>query len=791
ENDSHNEIHVRIGIHFGKVIIEEKDIYGDVVNVAAKLTNLANGDQIFVSHEVYELTKDMPLVYFELINFWNMKNVPTGLTIYKVVWEKASVFKPDTSSTLYLCPLETPGSNDPVSPYQQIWNSFAATKNHLLAKKHQSEHTLPDKTVILTYADSLTAFEVSERLFLYLNQEAKRLGCDTHPIVSMVLAKNADTKGELLPVRQIMKAPGELNTGGIYLTRQSYNDIIKRRDILVSPHPEERPELPFYKYVNGAQQQSSPQLQLILKRTSSEKNLDPCFYCGDMHHLSKDCPSKMFVEPMRAIHEVGYLSVAEINSMFLRQQESNAHVEQAGLASRQDKTRNEEELVAKSMYELKKVYQLPFLRTIWDSPESEWDRAKRNQSAGQGGFAWLAQDSLRVSDYKNTELLLKNALEKNARDYKPHCISGFLDIERNNFASAINDFDTALRLAPTTPQRIFIQLLQSRIYVLLNNSLKAQEKVHKILSTDPNCAEAFYLDILLKLQQKKEKSAIPRLSRLVKSDRAYFVIALIDPDMAPYSNFVLEELTRLLSQARADAEYSLADAITKINNTQTILTEKDGEYIKTTMARIDDLAKSGSYFGYLDMIELAYTVISICNNTLKEQKKDLSEFVTKLRRRLQRNLAIVLNHPFPYFSLNTLSRLKMLKSGMDDLGEVGTYTASWQFDTCLKQCTKISQEIDRMEPALRRLDVLQQGIAMFFRFLKYSSMCLSIVFCIGVFILPFFTGTINGLLSKLDMTSLPNASALQKVFLISGTGLSLVTSFLLMLKRASKEKSVR
>ena len=81
-------------LHHGRVIVEDKDIYGDVVNVAAKLTNLAGGDQIFTSHEIYESTKHLPSVQFESIDFWKMQKVPDGLKIYKIIWEHAFAASP-------------------------------------------------------------------------------------------------------------------------------------------------------------------------------------------------------------------------------------------------------------------------------------------------------------------------------------------------------------------------------------------------------------------------------------------------------------------------------------------------------------------------------------------------------------------------------------------------------------------------------------------------------------------------------------------------------------------------
>lgn len=45
-------LHVRVGVHFGPGIVEEKDVYGDVVNTAARVESLADGDEILISEAV-------------------------------------------------------------------------------------------------------------------------------------------------------------------------------------------------------------------------------------------------------------------------------------------------------------------------------------------------------------------------------------------------------------------------------------------------------------------------------------------------------------------------------------------------------------------------------------------------------------------------------------------------------------------------------------------------------------------------------------------------------------------
>lgn len=47
-------VHVRVGISYGTVVHSEGDIYGDRVNVAARLVSLAGPDEILLSAPVYE-----------------------------------------------------------------------------------------------------------------------------------------------------------------------------------------------------------------------------------------------------------------------------------------------------------------------------------------------------------------------------------------------------------------------------------------------------------------------------------------------------------------------------------------------------------------------------------------------------------------------------------------------------------------------------------------------------------------------------------------------------------------
>src|SRR5438874_1034763 len=74
----------RIGINLGDVIVEEHDIFGDGVNIAARLEALADPGGICISRMVHDQVRDRLDYTFEDLGEQRVKNIARPVRVYRV-----------------------------------------------------------------------------------------------------------------------------------------------------------------------------------------------------------------------------------------------------------------------------------------------------------------------------------------------------------------------------------------------------------------------------------------------------------------------------------------------------------------------------------------------------------------------------------------------------------------------------------------------------------------------------------------------------------------------------------
>jgi TolB-like protein/class 3 adenylate cyclase len=77
-------IELRIGINLGDVIVETDDLYGDGVNIAARIEALADAGGVFVSNTVHDQVRDRLPFVFEDLGEQQVKNIARPVRVYRV-----------------------------------------------------------------------------------------------------------------------------------------------------------------------------------------------------------------------------------------------------------------------------------------------------------------------------------------------------------------------------------------------------------------------------------------------------------------------------------------------------------------------------------------------------------------------------------------------------------------------------------------------------------------------------------------------------------------------------------
>lgn len=81
------DIHVRVGISTGAAVRDAGDVYGDVVNVAARLIGLAGPDEIFLTSESFDALPSALQDSTRLIDQLALRGRPDAVVVYEYLWK--------------------------------------------------------------------------------------------------------------------------------------------------------------------------------------------------------------------------------------------------------------------------------------------------------------------------------------------------------------------------------------------------------------------------------------------------------------------------------------------------------------------------------------------------------------------------------------------------------------------------------------------------------------------------------------------------------------------------------
>ena len=91
KDDDSPEIKIRVGMHFGPALLEGGDVFGDAVNVAARMAAQAKGGQIITTKTTVDLLAPVMRASTRFVDRAPIKGKKEDIEIFEIIWQEEDV----------------------------------------------------------------------------------------------------------------------------------------------------------------------------------------------------------------------------------------------------------------------------------------------------------------------------------------------------------------------------------------------------------------------------------------------------------------------------------------------------------------------------------------------------------------------------------------------------------------------------------------------------------------------------------------------------------------------------
>jgi|GEM_PF-5529591 len=711
-----NQIHIRIGINYGDIIVEDNDIFGDVVNMTSRILCLAKPDHILVSENIYNTMEETEGALFRSVNIEIVLGESEKIKVYDVIWkEDLPIVK--TATVMSLKVVNQKQNNEKSEDWMNSWAETCFDLVIPIIYRNTSRLIAKSGVELLSiFEGPITPVKVARKVVEVVREHNSKRP-DKEPIEFQIFIDTGgieiDSDKEEDSIKEIANARnsfgGLFQPNEVYITNNTYDflkdvDKIEGEPAVVSA--EGKVLLYQIRWIEPKQKQDIKlfEFRKHLKLGDYQK----CFYCGCKKHPVCHCPSKTIWNSPDRLSELGHLSFPEVNALFVNNVESIIEPREPREENNSEKISGGADMAFEAFFELSRPFQLHFLKRIWHSKARRWSEIEKipREVKQEGGSLWLALDSIRVSKLERAETILKAEKKRNPNDYRVFTAFAFLNIERGDLAQTLDYFEKAMICADTSLQKGYIALLAFRAYETSEMFNEARQKIEEALTIMPDCLEARYMKAVLIMRMGKYQRGIQEIRRIIEEEPSFYVKTMLDPSLTFVEDQIEAFLLGLFEDARDKAIESKPQAKKAVARLKEWLGPTN-EKCRDNMASLDEISthmKSNSYIGFIDAAALAENIWQRSKMILQNQRKMMKEKIFSLVSKLIRELEYVKTHPLK----RKLGRLSFsLKTITDELSKAKSNTVFIETPAEFKEARltikRLSECSREMAPIIKKL----------------------------------------------------------------------------------------
>lgn len=89
--DDKQQLQIHMGMHFGEVLVKKGDLFGDTINVAARMTEIAKARQVIITQDISERISSTIGINTRQFDIIKIKGKIEDTIIYEMVWEESEL----------------------------------------------------------------------------------------------------------------------------------------------------------------------------------------------------------------------------------------------------------------------------------------------------------------------------------------------------------------------------------------------------------------------------------------------------------------------------------------------------------------------------------------------------------------------------------------------------------------------------------------------------------------------------------------------------------------------------